>query len=218
MPEYEWLRQKSGIFHHYAYESDAPTAEIIRIERDIIFRALRRVHKYPVVSAIPHRGSRVLGWVDFALPPPESSTLPMEPSWEQIDWFSCLAGLVDEEIEDGMTATLGETISILLMFHGSDAIKDLKDLITSNKLSPTVVSHILRWIGRIKDSPSFDARLGLLCESLQSESPEVRDGASLGLAVLGSKKAIKALEKAIEREVLPGLRGDMQQVLRKLQN
>jgi HEAT repeats len=160
----------------------------------------------------------------FVVFPSDSSTLPFpftrpsEPPILELDWSSCLAGFVDEEIEDGMTASLGEKISNLIRFHGSKAIKQLKDLLTSNDLSPSVASHTLRWLGRIKDSASFDSRLRLLCESLRSKSPVIRDGASLGLAALGSPKAISFLQDAIDQEKLPGLRADMEQVLRELQN
>jgi hypothetical protein len=156
----------------------------------------------------------------FVVPPSDASTLTFTRRSEPpiLDWSSCLAGFVDEEIEDGMTASLGEKISNLIRFHGSKAIKRLRELISSNELSPSLASHTLRWLGRIKDPASFDSRLELLCESLQSKSPIIRDGASLGLAALGSPKAISFLQDAIDQEKLPGLRTDMEQVLRELQN
>jgi hypothetical protein len=153
-----------------------------------------------------------------------ASTLPLlfsrrsKPRISELDWSSCFAGFVDEEIEDGMTASLGEKISNLIQFHGSEAIKRLKELICSNKVSPSLASHTLRWLGRSKDSASFNSRLELLCESLRSKSSIIRDGASLGLAALGSTKAIRFLQDAINQEKLPGLRADMEQVLKKLQN
>jgi HEAT repeats len=164
-----------------------------------------------------------VGQFCFAVPPSEASTLPdvftrpSEPPALKLDWSSCLAGFVDEEIEDGMTAALGERISNLIRLRGSEAIKQLKELIASNDLSPSVVSHLLRWLGRIKNAASFDSRLKLLCENLRSESAVIRDGASLGLAALGSPKAISFLQKAIDQEKVPELRADMEQVLRELQ-
>jgi hypothetical protein len=212
--EYELLRKVTGI-HYLPYESNAPTGEIL--ERNIIFQALGQRHKYRVVSAIRNMEPWELGLIRLALPDSESSTLPMESPREELDWVSCLTRFVDEEIEDGMTAALGETISNLVRLHGSKDIEQLKDLIRSNNLSPSLADHTLRWLGRIKDSTSFDSRLGVLCENLRSKSPVVRDGASLGLAALGSPKAIPHLQKAIQQEKLPGLRADMEQVLRELQ-
>jgi HEAT repeats len=210
MPEYEWLRKVTGI-HYLPYESNAPTGE-----RSLIFQILGQ-RQYRVVSTIRNMKSLDLALMHLALPDSEFSTLPMEPPREELDWFSCLARFVDEEIEDGMTAALGETISNLVRLHGSKAIEQLEDLIRSNNLSPSLADHTLRWLGRIKDSTSFDSRLGVLCENLRSKSPVVRDGASLGLAALGSPKAIPHLQEAIKQEKLPGLRADMEQVLRQLQ-
>jgi HEAT repeats len=172
---------------------------------------------YSFVTVIQNREPHELGSGRSALPASESSTLSLEPSWKKLDWSSCLAGFADEDIEDGMTATLGERISILIRFRGSKAIEELKVLISSNSISPSLASHTLRWLGRIKEAASFDLRLALLCENLRSKSPVVRDGASLGLAALGSPKAIPDLQNAIKHEKLPGLRADMEQVLRELQ-
>jgi len=85
-------------------------------------------------------------------------------------------------------------------------------------VAPVLVSHILRWVGRIKNPPSFEARFNLLVKCLRSPSALIRDGASLGLGLLGSARAIPFLEEAIENEKLPALRSDMEQVARDLRN
>lgn len=213
-----------GLVVRYPYESDVPSTysrNLFTLGASILDFNLD-VHPALVRVCTPWQD-----WVSsfcFVVPPSEASTLPFffsrpsEPLIPELDWSSCLAGFVDEEIEDGMTASLGEKISNLIQFHGSEAIKRLKELITSNELSPSLASHTLRWLGRIKDSASFDSRLELLCENLRSKSLVIKDGASLGLAALGSPKAIPCLREAIKQEKLPGLRADMEQVLRELQN
>jgi hypothetical protein len=204
-------------------ESDVPTTHpggSIRL--DLSMLDLNLDVDTALFSAFLARLKRAYGM--FIIRPSDASTLPFrvtrpsEPTIPELDWSSCLAGFVDEEIEDGMTASLGEKISNLIRFHGSKAIRQLKDLLASNDLSPSVASHTLRWLGRIKDSASFDSRLELLCESLRSKSSVIRDGASLGLAALGSTKAVPCLREAIEQEKLPGLRADLEQVLKELQN
>lgn len=234
--EYEWLRQESGIFPRCPYESNSGTADFIIVRNDGTYFVFGDIAQPDVYSISPGRESAsvpgldarqrslltpvkdwALGLFCFNSPASEASTLPLEPHREELDWSSCLAGFIDEEIEDGMTATLGEKISNLVRIYGSEAIKGLKELITSHKLPPSLASHTLRWLGRIKDPASSDTRLNLLCESLRSKSPVVRDGASLGLVTLGSPKAIPYLQKAIAQEKLPGLRDDMEQVLRELQ-
>ena len=213
------LEDFGGPVVRYPYESQtANTNPRVLIPLDVLDvpHPLLDAARVLILSLLQRQRSLVL-------PPSDASTLPFPFTRRselpiEIDWSSCLTGFVDEEIEDGMTASLGEKISNLIRFHGSEAVKRLKGLISSNELSPSLASHTLRWLGRIKDSASFDSRLELLCESLRSKSPAIRDGASLGLAALGSTKAIPFLLEAIEREKLPGLRADLEQVRRKLQN
>jgi hypothetical protein len=48
-------------------------------------------------------------------------------------------------------------------------------------------------------------------------SPVIRDGAALGLAALGSREAIPVLRQAVKDERVEGLRKDLEQVLRELE-
>ena len=130
---------------------------------------------------------------------------------------SAMTALPIEELEDGMTASLGEVLSLLLKRHGDRGVAGFSLLIGSGALQTELASHALRWFGRIKDSATYYSRLSLLIDSLSSQEPEVRDGASLGLAALGNRQAIPALRRAIEREPRRGLRSDMQQVLVRLE-
>jgi HEAT repeats len=223
------LEDFGGPFFRYPNESDAPTTLPSRgssFSTPLIANALSRIifalDINPGVARKLIIALHDLDVIQRCLSP--SSTLPFpvtrpsEPPILDLDWSSCFAGFVDEEIEDGMTASLGEKMSSLIRLQGSKAVKQLRDLIASNDLAPSVASHTLRWLGRIKDPASFESRLQLLCENLRSESPVIRDGASLGLAALGSTKAIGCLRDAIDQEKLPGLRADLEQVLRELQN
>ena len=122
-----------------------------------------------------------------------------------------------EELEDGMTGSLGSEVSVLVSRYGESAILAMASLISSGKIGPEVVSHTLRWIGRMNHPESFRRRLWLLKSCLLSPSAVVRDGAALGLAALGSRSAIPALRAAIQREPFRGLRRDMEQVLELLE-
>ena len=132
--------------------------------------------------------------------------------------ISCFAGLTTGELEDGMTDDLGTNIAALVMRHKDLAIRLMGAIIFSNQVPADVLSHSLRWIGRIKDEETFHERLWLLRSSLKSSSAVIRDGAGLGLAALGSPRAIPSLRQAIKRENLPSLRADLEQVLRRLES
>src|SRR5262245_36609894 len=204
-----------GPVFRYDYESDAPTDATRQRSMPDVNLDVNPVRAARAQLLILLQNRLIIPFSDASTLP---YTRPSEPPVPELDWSSCLAGFVDEQIEDGMTALLGEKISNLIRFHGSKVIKRLKEMISSNEVSPSLASHTLRWLGRIKDSASFDSRLELLCQSLRSKSPVIRDSASLGLAALGSTKAIPCLKEAVEQEKLPGLRADLEQVLKELQN
>lgn len=134
-----------------------------------------------------------------------------------IDAQSCFQGIEFEELEDGMTSNLGERITALVKKHGDAAIKALSTTFGSGSIPPEEMSHTLRWIGRIKDTKTMDARLGLLADNLKSQSPIIRDGAALGLGIMGNPKAISDLREAVENETVNELKKDMQRVLGKLE-
>lgn len=130
--------------------------------------------------------------------------------------MACFIGMTEDEVEDGMTATLGRRIMQVVVKYGKTAVSEVEKIILSEGISPAIASHTLRWLGRINDPKSFRERLELLTKSLRLSSPLARDGAALGLAALGSPAAIPALRAAVERERLSGLRTDLQRVLNEL--
>jgi hypothetical protein len=130
--------------------------------------------------------------------------------------MSVFEGIGLDELEDGMTAALGQRLDRFVERFGPGGIDALAGVLLAGDLPPELVSHTLRWLGRMRDPGSFHARLWLLRHSLRFPSPVVRDGAALGLAALGSPLAIPSLEAAIQRERYPGLRQDLRQVLEDL--
>lgn len=151
-------------------------------------------------------------------PEEDSVTRPSEPDVVlEKEVLRCLEGAAAEELEDGMTADLGNNLTSLVRRFGERAVVAIGAVTSSGKVAPEVISHVLRWLGRMQDPRSFQLRFWLLKRDLISHSPVVRDGAALGLAALGSPLAIAALREAIERERLRGLRRDLQQVLEQLE-
>lgn len=121
-----------------------------------------------------------------------------------------------ETLEDGMTWSLGQSIANLIGKYHEAGIAHLASLILGT-LHPEAASHSLRWVGRIKDRKTESSRLRLLGRALEAESPVVRDGAALGLALIGDPEMVPVLRRAIARERLVGLRRDMEEVLRELE-
>lgn len=130
--------------------------------------------------------------------------------------MSLFEGIDLDDLEDGMTAGLGQSIHTFVERFGSEAIDAIAGILSSEHLSPELVSHTLRWLGRNEHPGSFRARLWLLRRCLRSRSPMVRDGAALGLAALGSPLALPSLEAALGRETHRGLRRDLERVVEHL--
>ena len=127
-----------------------------------------------------------------------------------------LAGLTVQELEDGMTADLGEKLIAMIQTYGDEGVKALANIIASGKVSAEILSHTLRWLARIDDHKTYDARLMLLTDCLRSTSHIIRDGALLGLSTLGDRRAIDGIRSAAACETRASLKRDMEEVLNQL--
>ena len=127
-----------------------------------------------------------------------------------------LAGLTVQELEDGMTADLGEKLTAMIQTYGDDGVKALASIISSEKVSAEILSHTLRWLARIDDPKTYDARLRLLTDCLRSPSYITRDGALLGLSTLADRRAVDAIRSAAACETRASLKRDMEEVLNQL--
>ncbi len=174
------------------------------------------------IFLLPESAEDWIRWVDYRSEDEEEpsplSSLQAGTQAVTIDAQACLDVVEVEELEDGMTLELGERIEYLAKTHGVAGITALSIILSSGSMSPETVSHTLRWIGRINGPKTLDARVKLLTTSLESQSPIIRDGAALGLGVLGSQQAIPSIQKAIEQEKIKELKKDMRRVLEKLQS
>jgi hypothetical protein len=122
----------------------------------------------------------------------------------------------EEFFEDGMESNFSRRLIALVDEYGNDAVDVLKDLIIGEQVNPEVASEALRWVGQIENPTSRLQRRRLLEQSLYHSSPNVRDGALLGLASMDDSKAISSLRRAIEQETVEELRQDMEQVIEQL--
>ncbi len=127
-----------------------------------------------------------------------------------------LAGLTVQELEDGMTADLGEKLLAMMQTYGNEAVKALASIIASENVSAEILSHTLRWLARIDDPKTYDGRLRLLTDCLRSPSHIIRDGALLGLSTLADRRAVDAIRSAAACETRASLKRDMDEVLKQL--
>ena len=127
------------------------------------------------------------------------------------------ASAEEEVFEDGVESSFSRKLATFVWSYGKAAIDAIGRFIISDSANREVASEALRVVGRIRQPSTHRDRLWLLEHGLCSSSARVRDGAALGLAFLDDPLAVVPLRLAVEREQIPELREDMQQVLDQLE-
>lgn len=123
----------------------------------------------------------------------------------------------EERFEDGMESRFSTNLLALLSQYGTPAFVALGNLIISNNVNIEAAAEACRWIGRIENPKTHSTRRAMLEGVLQgTRYARIRDGAALGLASLDDPISIPVLQKAIEKETVPELRHDLQEVLNQL--
>lgn len=125
-----------------------------------------------------------------------------------------LAEAADHEgFEDGMRSAFARNMRLLIMKHGTEALKAFQELATSRMLNAEVIAEGLRLSGRLEDHETRSYRFWLLTSFLEHRSSLVRDAASLALADMDDPRAMPFLQDAIEREPNPSLKEDLKMLV-----
>jgi hypothetical protein len=123
----------------------------------------------------------------------------------------------EEDFEDGVESNFARELATLIRRYEHEAVAVLSHFIVGELVSGEVAFEALRLLGRINHPPTYRGRLWLLERSLRCTSPWIRDGATIGLALLDDPSPAKYLREAIQRERIEELREDMEQVLLQLE-
>jgi len=123
----------------------------------------------------------------------------------------------DEHFEDGMESAFSRELVRLVAEQGLAATNALAVLFALRRAPDHVAAEAARWLGLMEHGPSHRHRRLLLEYLLFSPSPDVRYGATLGLAFLDSPHAIRYMRRAIDHEQREWLRARMSQVLAQLE-
>lgn len=123
----------------------------------------------------------------------------------------------EEIFEDGMESEFSRNLSRFIVSFGHPAMEAIINLLLSNRANTEVTSEAFRILGRLRHKITYRDRLWLLERGLYNQSARVRDGAALGFAFLNDPLAIAPLQSAIERELIPELRKDMEHILTQLE-
>jgi hypothetical protein len=151
------------------------------------------------------------------IPVENSTSLPryQETIDEHVERLFASAG--ETEFAFGIENDFTNRIRSTVETYGDDAIRALSSYILFSEINDEIAAEALRCLGRLSEPTSYRMRLWLLEKGLFSESPEIRDSASLGLASLDDPEAIPYLLRAIQHEPSEELLQSMKQVLEQLE-
>jgi hypothetical protein len=129
---------------------------------------------------------------------------------------SILDRVRDEIIEDGMTNTITLRLPQLVANHYRSILPAIAVLTDEHRTSAAVASELLKEVGRLRNAASHFDRRWLLERALWSPNPGARDGAAVGLAWLHDPGSASSVRAAADREYIPQLRADLEEVFRLL--
>lgn len=153
-------------------------------------------------------------------PPPhfESATsINAEQVWaldEEVDAIVSLA--TDENIEDGMESDTEVRMNRFVASRSVPGIQRFSARLTSGCTNSGAAADIVRILGRIIHEESHDERFWIATRLLRSDSPLARDASAVALEDLGDRRAVRALQHAVEVEPIPELRDDIKMALLEL--
>ena len=130
---------------------------------------------------------------------------------------SIFSNAKEEIFEDGMESKFSQNLTEFVISFGHPAMETIINLLLSNRTNTEIASEAFRVLGRLRHKNTYRDRLWLLERGLYNRSAKIRDGAALGFAFLNDPIAVTPLQSAIERELIPELRKDMEQILAQLE-
>ena len=130
----------------------------------------------------------------------------------------CLAAR-DEQFEAGVESQFSRALQRLLWaYHPTAVLRSLRARLVNDDDGPEVLSEILQWASRQEAGAMRTHVIELAAAGLHHASALVRDAAALALACLDERAAVAHLRQALEREAVPELREDLEDLIRSLES
>ena len=123
----------------------------------------------------------------------------------------------DEQFEVGIESQFSKGLQNLFRYDPTTIIQSLRNRLTSNDADPEVLAEVLRWASRQDVNSVRDLVVDLLSVGLHNASSLVRDAAALSLAHLEEAAAVELLKRALNREKVPELREDLEDLILSLE-
>ena len=138
-------------------------------------------------------------------------TIPRQVE-EQLDRLCAAAH--DEQFEIGVESRFSRELQRLCAYRPTAVLQSLRVRLIHRDASPEVLSEILHWASRQEADVIRSPVIELLSAGLDHPSSLVRDAAASALACLDERAAVSHLRQALERETVPELREDLEDIIR----
>ena len=122
----------------------------------------------------------------------------------------------DERFEPGMNSRFASELERLLRWEADVVISLLKKRLSTED-NADILSEMLSCLVRENYSMPRDSVIEVLAIGLNHTSPLVRDAAALAISVLGEEIAVPYLRMAIEKEEIPELKEDLEDLFSSLE-
>ena len=142
--------------------------------------------------------------------------IPSQVVEEQLEKLLSIAH--EEQFEVGIESQLSGDLQRLCAYDPASVLQSLRAKLIYSDANSEVLAEILRWASRQDAVTIRDLVVDLLLTGLYHAASLVRDAAALGLAYLDEDAAIAPLRYALEREKVPELREDLEDLIRSLEN
>ena len=123
----------------------------------------------------------------------------------------------EEQFEVGVDSQFSKGLQQLYKYNSVAVMRSLKTRLNNGNADSELSAEVLRWASRLESDEIRNSVVDLLSIGLQSASSLVRDTAALSLASLEEASAISQLQRALEREKVPELREDLQDLIESLE-
>ena len=161
-------------------------------------------------ESLPHSSPPVITFC-------ESAATTYHENYELESEVDTILGLAAEEgFEDGMENKTSLSLNLFISKHSVAGIQQLITRLQSGRMNQGVAADMVRMLGQIEHPPSHVDREYIAECLLYSELPQARDAAAVALGDLADEYCIPALRKAVDAELIPALKADMQGSLDEL--
>ena len=123
----------------------------------------------------------------------------------------------EEQFEVGTDSRFARALQQLCERDPVTVLQSLRERLMGGEAGSDVLGEVLRWASRLEGSTIRTLVVELISTGLYHPSSLVRDAAALSFACFDEARAIVHLQQALEREQVPELRKDLEDLIRSLE-